>query len=324
MAPKRQLTLGDRLSLHTEPSQASSSTADLSELDSCQFEDSEAHGSIPPASRPGAPQSLKLKKKRTSWVYKHMRDTEDTQHVYLNHLGFQEWRCRYCEKNYQLSGGTLNVEKHLNWHGVSEDAPQDVRIKNQQINLSVAIASAEAHPQKRRRLQDKPTQTPLDGDVVEVLYVKFIAACNQSLRLVECPEFRDFLVYLNEDINTWLPGSHNTIKLWVLRQFDIERKRIKQRLQNARTKIHISCDLWTSPNTLAIFGIVAHYISEDNVLESSVLAIKEVDGAHEGNNLANIVMEVIKDWGFATKLGYFVMDNASNNDSMMRKLALGK
>ena len=123
------------------------------------------------------------------------------------------------------------MEKHLNWHGVSEDTPQDVRIKNQQINLSVAIASAEAHPQKHRRLQDKPTQTPLDGDVVEVLYVKFIAACNQSLRLVECPEFRDFLVYLNEDINTWLPGSHNTIKLWVLHSFDIEGKRIKQKLQ---------------------------------------------------------------------------------------------
>jgi hypothetical protein len=83
-------------------------------------------------------------------------------------------------------------------------------------------------------------------------------------------------------------------------------------------------DLWTSPNTIPILGIIALYTAEDGNLESIVLGLKEVIGAHEGKNLASVVMEVIKEWGIASKLGFFVMDNASNNDTMMQSVSLGK
>jgi hypothetical protein len=52
--------------------------------------------------------------------------------------------------------------------------------------------------------------------------------------------------------------------------------------------------------------------------------VKEIEGNHQGENLAPLVMEVIKDWEIAEKLGYFVMDNASNNDTMMRWISKGK
>jgi hypothetical protein len=35
-------------------------------------------------------------------------------------------------------------------------------------------------------------------------------------------------------------------------------------------------------------------------------------------------LKVVDEWGFASKLGYFVMDNAGNNDTMMRSLSLGQ
>lgn len=164
---------------------------------------------------------------------------------------------------------------------------------------------------------------PLDGDVVEVLYVKFITACSQSLRLVECPEFRAFLTYLNKDINRWLNASHNTIKEWVFRQHKIEEEKMMQRVQNARSKVHISTDLWTSPNAKPIMVIVGHYISEDNDLEHSVLDLVEVEGSHRGENLAPLTFAVICRWGVTSKLGFFMMDNASNNDTMMRRLSSG-
>jgi hypothetical protein len=34
-------------------------------------------------------------------------------------------------------------------------------------------------------------------------------------------------------------------------------------------------------------------------------------------------MEVIRDWEIAYKLGYLVMDNASNNDTMMQYISEG-
>ncbi|KAF5705165.1 ribonuclease H [Fusarium mundagurra] len=83
------------------------------------------------------------------------------------------------------------------------------------------------------------------------------------------------------------------------------------------------CDLWTSPNSLAILGVVGHYVTEDGQLEHHILALKDIDSEHDGSHLAAAILEVVDEWGFASKLGYFVMDNAGSNDTMMRSLSLG-
>ncbi|RKK10355.1 hypothetical protein BFJ66_g18383, partial [Fusarium oxysporum f. sp. cepae] len=108
-----------------------------------------------------------------------------------------------------------------------------------------------------------------------------------------------------------------------MRQYEDQKEKVKQRIQSAKSRIHISCDLWTSPNSLANLGIVAHYVTEDGQLEHHVLALKDIDSEHDGSHLAVAVLNVVDEWGFASKLGYFVMDNAGNNDTMMRSLSLG-
>ena len=284
----------------------------------------------PELSRPATPQ-LPLQKKinkrtiRTAWVYKYMRGTEDMQKVFYNAEGKEEWRCRFCTQNYLLSGGNHAIKKHLTiQHDIYEDSPIDKKAKNIQIAIESAITSAMENPQKRRKLVDSGGgELPLDGGVLEVLYIKFIAACNIPLRLVENPEFRAFLSYLNQDVNRWLPTEHSTIRTWVIRQFEIEKGHIKIRLQNAKTRIHLSLDIWTSPNNKPILGVVAHYIAADGILEQSVLAMREIEGTHDGENLAPVVMDVIGDWGVEHQLGYIVMDNATNNDTMIRHISKG-
>lgn len=71
-------------------------------------------------------------------------------------------------------------------------------------------------------------------------------------------------------------------------------------------------------------GIVAHYINAEDVLQSIVLGLPEVDGTHTGKSIANAIYSVIKDFKFQTNLGYFTMDNAANNDVIMRKLLASK
>lgn len=67
--------------------------------------------------------------------------------------------------------------------------------------------------------------------------------------------------------------------------------------------------------------MISHYISDTGSLQHSVLALKELNGAHSGKNQAASIMEVINDYGIASKVGYFVMDNASNNDTMIEALS---
>ncbi|OWT42315.1 transposase-like protein [Pochonia chlamydosporia 170] len=115
-------------------------------------------------------------------------------------------------------------------------------------------------------------------------------------------KFRALLCYVNADIDTWLPDTHQTVKKWIMRQYEDQKEKVKQRIQSAKLRIHISCDLWTSPNSLAILGVVAHYVTEDGKLEHRTLALKDIDGEHDGSHLAAAIMEVVEDWGFASKL----------------------
>lgn len=257
-----------------------------------------------------------------------MAGTDDMQTVFLDANGKEIWPCKYCtekghKKEYMISGGTVNIEKHLqNKHSVHEDSLMDKRLQQQQLSIQESMESAANNPSKKRKLtEETPLEKPLDSGVLESLFIKWIASDNKALHLVECPEFRAFLTYLNSNVNVWLPNSHVTVGQWVLNQYTIEQERIKLRLHSARFKIHISLDIWTSPNNLPILGMVAHYISEDNELEHAVLALKEIQGSHEGENVALVVLEVLEDWGIVTKLGFMQMDNASNNDTLIRALS---
>lgn len=253
------------------------------------------------------------------------------QIISYNSDGKEVWPCGFCAKNgkkkeYLISGGTTNIEKHLEKeHSMYEDSPMEKRLSAQQQSIQEAMDSAEFNTSKKRKLTEiTPSEKELDGKVLESLFVRWTATNNQALRIVECPEFRSFLAYLNSNVNVWLPNSHTTSGEWVLAQFEMEKERIRLRLLSARGRIHISLDVWTSPSSIPILGVVAHYISEDNQLESAVLAMKEIQGSHGGDNIAPIVEAILEDWGIISKLGYFQMDNASNNDTMLKALGRSK
>lgn len=107
-----------------------------------------------------------------------------------------------------------------------------------------------------------------------------------------------------------------------MRQYEYQ-KEVKQRIQSAKSRIHVSCDLWTSPNSLDILGVVAHYVTEVGQLEHHILAWKDIDSEYDSSHLAAVILEVADEWGFASKLEYFEIDNAGNNDTMIRSLSLG-
>jgi predicted RNA-binding protein len=57
-------------------------------------------------------------------------------------------------------------------------------------------------------------------------------------------------------------------------------------------------------------------------MKHCVLALQDIDSEHNSESLAAAIMEVVENWGFASKLGYFVIDNAGNNNTMTRSLYL--
>lgn len=269
-----------------------------------------------------------LARPRTSWVWNHMPDEDPETRYYIGEQLDKNlvWKCKYCppnnQKTYRVSGGNNKIKEHLTNEGVPDRSPRLERAKKQQLSIVQAQQQAAENPHKRRKL-DRKAGDSIDPDTLEVLYVNFVAACNQSLRLNECEEFRDLLFYLNNDITTWLPTSHTSVTDWAIRQFNAQEEKQHQRLHSARSDIHLMGDLWSAPNHRSIIGVVARFVGEDGRIENTVLAVKTVTGGHDGENLSTYVVDVIRRWGIASKLGYLTLDNASNNETMCKKMSLG-
>ena len=59
---------------------------------------------------------------------------------------------------------------------------------------------------------------------------------------------------------------------------------------------------------------------EDYDMKSALLAIREVHEEHSGENIVNVVYQVMKEYDIHSKFGYFVGDNATNNNTSIEFL----
>lgn len=121
--------------------------------------------------------------------------------------------------------------------------------------------------------------------------------------------------------NQLLPEHHGTINRWIQEAFKERQKMIIELVKNSRSIIHLSFDLWTALNSFHYLGIVGHFIDTDGRKHDLLLGLPRVIGPHSGENLAPYIKDVINYYEFPTKLGYFVMDNADNNDTCLKTLS---
>jgi hypothetical protein len=88
-------------------------------------------------------------------------------------------------------------------------------------------------------------------------------------------------------------------------------------LEAAPGLIHVAFDGWRSNNRHALYGIVFYFLNTSGRPEKLVLGLPELAERHSGENIAAHVIEVLKSYGIAGKVGYFTLDNASSNNIAM-------
>lgn len=82
----------------------------------------------------------------------------------------------------------------------------------------------------------------------------------------------------------------------------------------------LTCDVWTSPNCIAIFGVTCHWINDEWNLKELVISAAELEGVHTGENLAQSLLTALQNFKIDKKIFCITADNASNNKSMGREL----
>lgn len=212
----------------------------------------------PTLSSPSITTSAATKRRYSKvWYYTPVGRNE----VALNAKGKSIWRCKYCAKEYLESGGTTVISTHLkDRHNIDISSTPENRTALMQATIVDAVEKTHQTAGYKRRCLSTIATNDVDPAVLEQLYVEWITTCSVSFRMVKQAEFRALLCFLNPAIDNWLPNSPSTIRSWILRTYETQKLRVKREIQSALSKVHFTVDLWTSPNALAILGIVALYI----------------------------------------------------------------
>jgi hypothetical protein len=110
---------------------------------------------------------------------------------------------------------------------------------------------------------------------------------------------------LNPTVFEYIYTSGKSVRSFIIKEFQRRRMRVIDELHSARSKIHLSFDLWSSPNALSLCGVVAHYLTADLQSRAILIGLKRVKGAHSGENIAEAILRIINEFGIAEKVGYF-------------------
>ena len=227
-----------------------------------------------------------------------------------------------------MTGGTHIIRKHLkNSHRIDPSA-SSVALKRQQDGTSIEAAILRGKENSLlkevvRRNELMSTSIQIDKTTLEFLYITWIVTDDISFRQVTHPAFRHFLEYINPMANQLLPAAASTVQIYIEKLFDEGKRRIRHMMLCALSDIHVACDMWSSPNYLGLLGVVAHFTNERTQLVSVTIALSEVKGLHSGENQARAVADILNDFHIRNKLGYFVMDNAHSNDTLIEHIAAG-
>ena len=152
------------------------------------------------------------------------------------------------------------------------------------------------------------------------LLVGYIVDCDLPFTALESVYIKELLAQLDPGFAAELPQSRSTIGRDVKDVFESRRTAVKADLTKALSQIHLSFDLWTSPNNLAIISVFGHFINQKKKPQSRLLAFRRQLGKHSGNNIALTIQDILKAWGIGDQVGVCIADNAGNNDTCLKAL----
>jgi hypothetical protein len=135
------------------------------------------------------------------------------------------------------------------------------------------------------------------------------------------PALRALLGVDHSEIDALVPTSHATAHRYIVECYVSSKAKVTKALAKARSSISVSFDGWLADNQLDMLGVTAHYLDEQLHVKTVLLGLRPMYGAHSGVAIAEELLTVMRDFKISDRVGYFVADNASNNDAALRQIA---
>jgi hypothetical protein len=269
------------------------------------------------AASASAESSTTTQSQSTKWrsnVWEHCRrptKDENTAFLYCSHCLLDSGKSPYGTAIAQ------NMKKHLKTHHqiVVEKALSKNQVAvNKQMRQLYQQAGANS---ERDEFDTEILEACLDTSVITEALITLIVVRNLSFILVEWPEFHTLCQVLNRASEGKITTSHSGVANKVKEAWDKHKDAVQQSLQAALSHIHISLDIWTSPNRWLLLAICAHFTTYDSKKQKALLALQKVPG-HSGEDQLSVLYPVLEDYGIIQKLGAIIADNAPANNVLCR------
>lgn len=262
---------------------------------------------------------LATQRAKKSWVYRHgyrVALKRDPTRIFFV--------CRYCHKNY-IPGGIYETTKS------TSSAGQHCMGNARGHGLT---PTGKAAPKPYSTLQrllftnqlSQSAANELSGFNIQrfrLAAVEWLVENNHPLSEFEKPAFRRMIEAANPSAEAAVWASHHSVARYIMRLYDYTRPRVVNDLSDALSKIHISFDGWTTKGGKRGFlGIVAHYVNKHGNLIDLPIALPQLAGSHSGKAMAGVILQTLQQFNIDERaIGYFVLDNASNNDTAIEEIA---
>jgi len=261
---------------------------------------------------------------RASWVYTH-----GYRLVLRTNTAKITWVCHICYKQKAtfMGRGVLDVSQ-------SPSSPgrhlRDTKFKGHGLRpLGEQSSAPQAETLLDRALQNGCSQAianvlaSFNIQEFRLAAVSWLIDNNLPLSQFESKSFRAMIQLANVEAERALWTSHNSVSRYVVRLYDSLKPKVVLELSESMSRIHVSFDRWTTKGGKSGYlGIVAHYVDCQGTLKDLPIALPQLTGAHSGEAMAAVVIKIFKEFNVTVgKLGYFVLDNASNNNTTITTLA---
>lgn len=215
------------------------------------------------------------------------------------------WYCYHCEREGKkqtlpvLNGNQGPLLHLLRDHGIDKEGNKVEKKQQTPKGVTVSMVSLISSKSVER---------------FKSLLVRWIVYCHISFRMLENQYFRELVGFMNSGLAAYLPRAASTIRGWVIAEYHKQKEVLVEEMKSALSDIHISFDGWTSPNHWSILSVNAHFIDKQGKRRTERLAFRRILGEHTGDNIGATLLAVVKEWSIGGRIGYFIADNASNND----------
>ncbi|OAA34473.1 transposase-like protein [Beauveria brongniartii RCEF 3172] len=227
--------------------------------------------------------------------------------------------CRNASWSTHISGNArYHLEKahHILVRGDSKSQTK------RQVAIENAFARTTASQLQQLRANEMNTlRSAINTDAFREAQMLLSARRYLPLNFSTWPEYQALLSAVNPAVQELLIDSGNTVAADLDRAYGAHQESVKRWLARSRSLVHIAMDVWSSPQRKAYIAVHAQWVDEEYNLRKALLGLPNLRHSHAGAAMTPHVMNIIRKYSLAHRIGYFTGDNDAKNDTCLRQLA---